>query len=132
MSKVPKTRKQPVPTEGCFVVRGREDDPCRAAQAARRFIERYPGWAQYGLSGFIVASAEELDAVCERKVSMWDVIVVFRVEDLIRADLAIRPTFRTPHVTVLHRDLKTLIDGLTTVPHKTVMNRYHGLRGGRQ
>jgi hypothetical protein len=35
------------------------------------------------------------------------------------------PTFRTPHVTLAHDELATLVQAMTSCEHRVVVNPYH-------
>ncbi|MDP3972290.1 MAG: hypothetical protein Q8P61_05170 [Candidatus Nanopelagicales bacterium] len=58
----PKLRKAQLPQSGYLVLRGLFRGMDR--EAATRFFDRFPGWQEYGLSGYYAASDQDIDALC--------------------------------------------------------------------
>jgi hypothetical protein len=125
MEKVPRVRLTPVPDDGILVVRGDELDAALLADDASNFHERFSGWGRYGISAFYAASDEEVDALCGSRLVRFAAVVVFRRTDLERIGIEIVPTFRTPHVTLCHVDLRELVRRLINCEHTERSNPYH-------
>jgi len=128
----PKLRSTPIPATGYLIVRGEETDTDQLRQSAHRFLERYPGWHLFGVSGFYAPSEAAVAAICAEKLPMWEFITVYRVEDLLASGLDIEATGRTPHVTMLHADLDELVERLTHSVHERRQNPYHEINSGRR
>lgn len=122
---VPRVRLTPVPDDGVFVVRGDELDPLLLAEDAGRFRARFVEWGRFGISAFYAASEDEVDALCQARLVRFDTVVVFDRRDLEAVGVEIVATFRTPHVTLCHRDLDELVDRLLRCRHVVRANPYH-------
>ena len=51
---------------------------------------------RYGVSAFLAADDDEVDAFCETELQAWAVVVVFSRAALEDAGIEVVPTFRTP------------------------------------
>ena len=123
--RTPRVRLTPVPNDGVFVVRGDELDPGVLADDASRFRERFHDWGRYGISAFYAGADDEIDALCQSRLIRFETVVVFHRADVEAAGVDIVATFRTPHVTLCHVDLDSLIERLTNCPHQVLTNPYH-------
>ena len=121
----PRIRRAPLPESAVLVVRGDELDPHVLGHDAQNFRRRFPDWRRYGISAFYAADDEEVDALCQTKLVRFPTIVVFERVDLEGTGIEIVGTFRTPHVTLAHRQLECLIETLMSCPHKLVLNPYN-------
>ena len=99
--------------------------PVVLAEDASRFRERFDEWGRYGISAFYAGAEEEVDALCQSRLVRFETVVVFRRADVEAAGVDIVATFRTPHITLGHADLGTLIERLTSCPHRMMTNPYH-------
>lgn len=124
-SKTPKLRRYPVPETGYLVLRGYTPDDAEVRAQAGDFFDKYPGWGVFGLSGYYAEDADGANVLLETKLARWRVVQVFKVEDLLASGLGLHATFRTPHVTITHRDVAGLLHRLTVCPHTVVVNRYN-------
>ena len=122
---LPRVRLTPVPETGVLVVRGDELDAELIAEDASRFHERFAAWGRFGVSAFHAADDAEVDALCESRLVRFDRVLVIRRAHLERAGLEVVPTFRTPHVTVCHANLQSLITLLISCEHIEIRNPYH-------
>jgi hypothetical protein len=66
----------------------------------------------------------EIDALCETRLERLPVVVVYRRHDLEALGVEVVPTFRTPHVTLAHHDLDSLVRALLTCEHGEIRNAY--------
>ena len=121
----PRVRLTPLPDDSVLVVRGDELDAAVLAEDAARFHERFDEWGRYGISAFVAASDEEIEALCGSRLVRFHDVVVFRRGDLERAGVEIVPTFRVPHVTLCHPDLAELVARLLRCEHRRRRNPYH-------
>lgn len=129
--RIPRVRLTPVPDDGVFVIRGDELEPEIIIGDAERFLERFPDWQRFGISAFYAATEEEIDALCGGRLLQFETVAVFRRVALEAAGIEIVPTFRTPHVTLCHRDLDELVVRLRGCEHEERSNPYHeGEEGG--
>ncbi len=126
LAATPRVRRTPLPQSGYLIVRGIEARPESVQVMAEMFIRRYPGWGVYGLSAFGCETHEAVDDICAARLARWQRVAVYDIGDLRMAGLVVRPTFRTPHVTITHRSLDRLISSLHTTRHKVIGNPYHG------
>lgn len=119
----PKLRRAPLPRDGLWVLRGlfRGTD----LVAAIRFRDRYPGWNEFGLSAFLAEGDVQVESLCRNQLEPWHKVAIFEIADLRSVGLKVHPTFRTPHVTITHKDLGQLINLLNHVVHDVIDNPYH-------
>lgn len=122
---MPRVRLRAVPETAVLVVRGDELDPEVLRNDASNFRERFSDWDRYGVSGFLASDFDEVDALCGARLIRFASVVVFRLADLRTAGVEIVPTFRTPHVTLCHRDLEEFVERLLLCEHETRRNPYH-------
>ena len=120
----PRIRRQPIPADALFVVRGDEDTD-RQAEMARFFLRRFPAWGRYGLTGYHATGDVEIDLLCRAELVRFPLIVVLTRASLETAGIEVVPTFHRPHVTLAATDLATLLDVLATATDRRV-NPYHG------
>lgn len=125
MEPTPRVRRAAIPDEAILVVRGDELDPDVLAADARRFHRRFKAWGRYGVSAVLATDDAEVDALCETRLRQWAIAVVFTRSALEANGIDVVPTFRTPHVTLAHAELATLVQGLTSCEHRVVVNPYH-------
>jgi hypothetical protein len=118
-------RRAPIPDEAVLVVRGDELDANVLAADAARFHRRFKAWGRYGVSAFLATDDAEVDALCETRLRQWAIAIVFTRSALEAGGIEVVPTFRTPHVTLAHAELATLVQGLTSCEHRAVVNPYH-------
>ena len=83
-----------------LVVRGDELDSAVIRADATRFRRRFPAWGRFGVSAFVAADEDEIDALCETKLRAWSTVVVFARSALETAGIQVVPTFRVPYVTL--------------------------------
>jgi hypothetical protein len=121
----PRVRHAPIPDEAVLVVRGDELDPDVLTADAERFHRRFKAWGRYGVSAFLATDDAEVDALCETRLRQWAIAVVFTRSALEASGIEVVPTFRTPHVTLAHDELATLVQALTSCEHRVVVNPYH-------
>lgn len=122
---IPKVRHVPLPGYGCLILRGFVSDQRLARNAAVDFLAKYPGWNLHGVSGFCAADADATDEIFQTKLSRWEHVQVFKIEDVLAASLGVHPTFRTPNVTITHPDADELLQRLVGCRHELVHNPYH-------
>lgn len=122
---LPRFRLTAIPDLTQLVVRGDELDPALLRVDAERFRRRYPGWGRYGISAFAAVDEEEVDALCETRLERFEVVVLFARQHLEGAGVEVVPTFRRPHVTLAHRQLDALVDGLLGREHTRRENPHH-------
>jgi hypothetical protein len=120
----PRIRRQPIPADAVFVVRG-DDDTDRQAEAARFFLRRFPAWGRYGLSAYHANGETEIDLLCRVELVRFPVIVVFTRSALESAGVEVVPTFHRPHVTLAAADLAVLLEVMAGAPERRA-NPYHG------
>lgn len=123
--RTPRVRLTPVPDDGVFVVRGDELDPDVLAEDASRFRERFDEWGRYGISAFYAGTEDEVDALCQSRLVQFETVVVFERTAVEAAGVDIIATFRTPHITLCHVDLATLVERLMNCRHRVLTNPYH-------
>ncbi len=129
----PRVRLTPIPDDAALVVRGDELDRSVLEADAARFHRRFTSWGRYGISAFLARDDGEVDALCETRLRQWATAVVFRRADLDAAGIDVIPTFRTPHVTLAHTELASLVEALLSCGHRVVTNPYHeGEQGPRE
>lgn len=121
----PRIRRAPMPEDAALVVRGDELKPQLLEHDAQNFRRRFPDWERYGISAFLASSDDEIDILCQTKLVRFPTVVVFRRADLEAAGVEIVGTFRTPHVTLAHRELDSFVSALVRCPHRVVANAYH-------
>ena len=121
----PRVRRTPIADDAVLVVRGDELEPGVIRADATRFHRRFKAWGRYGISAFLAADEDEIDALCETKLVAWAVVIVFRRPDLEAAGIEVVPTFRVPHVTLAHLSLDELTERLVSCDHEIVLNPYH-------
>lgn len=121
----PRIRRVPIPESAVLVVRGDELDAEVIRTDAARFRRRFPAWGRFGVSGFVAADEDEIDALCETKLRAWSTVVVFARAELERAGIEVVPTFRVPHVTLADPSLDALTEKLLLCDHRIVVNPYH-------
>jgi hypothetical protein len=105
--------------------RGDELDPELLAADATNFFDRFVDFGRYGISAFYASQPAEVDALCETKLSQFATIAIFDRAEVERAGIEIIPTFRTPHVTLAHRELAELIHRLLSCDATQIDNPYH-------
>jgi hypothetical protein len=108
-----------------LVVRGDELDAAVVRADAIRFHRRFPAWGRFGVSAFVAADEDEIDALCETKLRAWSTVVVFARSALETAGIEVVPTFRVPHVTLADPSLDVLTQKLLLCDHRVVVNPYH-------
>ena len=106
----PRIRRVPIPALAVLVVRGDELDAEVIRADAARFRRRFPAWGRFGVSAFVAADEDEIDALCETKLRAWSTVVVFARAELERAGVEVVPTFRVPHVTLADPSLDALTE----------------------
>ena len=121
----PRIRRVPIPALAVLVVRGDEVDSEVLRADAARFRRRFPAWGRFGVSAFVAADEDEIDALCETKLRAWSTVVVFARAELERAGIEVVPTFRVPHVTLADPSLAALTEKLLLCDHRIVVNPYH-------
>jgi hypothetical protein len=119
----PRIRRQPIPADAVFVVRG-DEDADRLAEAARFFLRRFPAWRRYGLSAFHADGDAEIDLLCQVELVRFPRIVVLSRLELERAGVEVVPTFHRPHVTLAAADLAVLLEVIGSATDRRV-NPYH-------
>ncbi len=122
--RTPRFRLDVVANQAQLVIRGDELDIANLRADATRFFRRFPDWGRYGISGFLADDDDEIASLCETRLTRFATVVTFRREDLEAADIEVVATFRTPHVTLAHRSLEALVDGLATCDHVERPNPY--------
>lgn len=121
----PRIRRVPIPARAVLVVRGDELDPAVIRADATRFRRRFPAWGRFGVSAFVAADEDEVDALCETKLRAWSTVVVFTRSALEAAGIEVVPTFRVPHVTLVDPSVDALTQKLLLCDHRVVVNPYH-------
>jgi hypothetical protein len=121
----PRIRRVPIPASAVLVVRGDELDAEVIRADAARFRRRFPAWGRFGVSAFVAADEDEIDALCETKLRAWSTVIVFGSAELDRAGIEVVPTFRVPHVTLADPSLDALTEKLLLCDHRIVVNPYH-------
>lgn len=121
---VPRIRQAGIPREAVLVVRGDDIEAVITADA-RRFRRRFAAWGRYGVSAFVAGNDAEVAALCESRLVAWARVLVFRRSALEDSGVEIVPTFRTPHVTIAHTELRELVRRLRECEHDVVENPYH-------
>jgi hypothetical protein len=119
----PRIRRQPIPADAVFVVRGDEDTD-RLAEAARFFLRRFPAWRRYGVSAYHADGHAEIDLLCRVELVRFPQIVVLTRLDLELAGVEVVPTFHRPHVTLAAAELAVLLDAIGSASDRRV-NPYH-------
>lgn len=122
----PRIRKAPVPDTAVLVVRGDVVTAAITAHDAEQFARRFRDSDFVGVSGFYAASDDEVDALCEVRLSNFATVAVFSRADLAAAQIDVVPTFRTPHVTLACDTVGHLVFRLTHCPHRQFDNPYYG------
>lgn len=123
--RLPRIRKTPIPFDARLVVRGDELIEAVLRADAARFFRRYPEWEHFGVSGFVATDDREVDALCQTRLERFPTVVLFERSALEAAGVQVVPTFRTPHVTIAHRDLDSLAAALMSCDHESAVNPYH-------
>ncbi|MGH8974613.1 MAG: hypothetical protein ACRD0C_15610 [Acidimicrobiia bacterium] len=121
--RIPRIRRQPIPADAVFVVRGDEDIE-REAEAARFFLRRFSAWGRFGISAYHANGHTEIALLCQRELVRFPFIVVFTRTDLESAGIEVVPTFHRPHVTLAAVDLAILLQTLMR-PADRRPNPYH-------
>lgn len=121
----PRIRRSPFPDRALLVVRGHQANDHDLRTDAIRFHRRYPDWQRFGVSAFLAGDEAEVDVLCETKLERWPFVAVFDRADLVVKGIEVVPTFRTPHVTLAHRDLDELLGGLVGCEQRVIVNPYH-------
>ena len=119
---IPRIRRTPIPEDASLVVRGDELDEQILRADATRFRRRFARWNRFGISALLARDQREIDALCETRLERFPVVVVFRRQDLEALGVDVVPTFRTPHVTLAHHDLESLVRALMTCEHGAIRN----------
>lgn len=104
------------------MVRGDELEAGLIEADARRFRRRFDDWDRYGISAFLAIDETEILALCESRLERFPAVLVYRRDDLERLGIEVVPTFRTPHVTLAHPDLESLIRVLSICEHLEITN----------
>jgi len=123
--RVPRVRLATIPDEALLVVRGDELLAEILERDARRFRRRFDQWGRFGVSGFLAVDDDEVDALCETRLVLFETVVVFRRVDLTDAGIDVVPTFRRPHVTLAHAELDELVSRLRACEHRQLENPYY-------
>jgi hypothetical protein len=103
------------------------------ALQAGDFLERYPDWARYGLSGFLAYDEGDVDELARGRLQRFPVLAVFERAVLEGAHFEVVPTFRSPHVTIAFTgELASRLDDLWKLAHEERANPYHGVVGSEE
>lgn len=121
----PRVRKTPIPTSARLVVRGDELVESLLRADAARLFRRYPEWRRFGVSGFVATDDSEVDALCQTRLERFATVILFERAALEATGVEVVPTFRTPHVTIAHHDLDSLVAALLSCDHVSIANPYH-------
>jgi hypothetical protein len=120
----PRIRRQPIPAEAVFVIRG-DEDVDRLAEAARFFLRRFSAWGRYGVSAYHANGDDEIDLLCRVELVRFPLVVVLTRNALESAGIEVVATFHRPHVTLAAADLGVLLDPLARATDRRA-NPYHG------
>ena len=116
-----RVRREQVADGDLVIVRGgrleREVLRFDAMEAHRRFGE-------YGVSVFAAGDEDELDGLSRDRLSRFDVLTVMRAGAIRAAGLELRPTFRSPHYTIMLPDLDSDLARLLACENETRVNPY--------
>ena len=116
-----RVRREQVADGELVIVRGgrleREGLRFDAMEAHRRFGE-------YGVSVFAAGDEDELDGLNRDRLSRFDVLTVMRAGTIRAAGLELRPTFRSPHYTIMLPDLDSDLARLLACENETRVNPY--------
>lgn len=119
----PRIRRQAIPADAVFVVRG-DEDADRLAEAAGYFLRRFPAWGRYGLSAYHADGDAEIDLLCRVELVRFPHIMVLTRHDLELAGVEVVPTFHRPHVTLAAADLAVLLEAVGAATDRR-RNPYH-------
>ncbi len=122
----PRIRTATVPDTAVLVVRGDVVTAAVTAHDAEQFARRFRDSDFVGVSGFYAANDDEVDALCEARLSNFATVAVFSRADLAAARIDVVPTFRTPHVTLACATVADVVFRLTHCPHRQLDNPYYG------
>jgi hypothetical protein len=122
MEGTPRIRLVAIPADAVLVVRGDELEPEILRADAIRFRRRFADWGRYGVSAFVAVDDDEIEVLCETRLERFATVVVFRIADLVAAEIEVVPTFRRPHITVAHVELDSLVSGLRSCEHRSLSN----------
>lgn len=129
----PRFRRRGVPAHAkVVVVRGDAGDPEVDRTQAQDFLEKYPGWGRFGLSGYYAEDDAAVEDLAFDLLERFEVLLVYTLRNLIEAGFEVAATFRTPHVTIAFSDLDSGLQRLDETEHETRANPYHGREGRSQ
>jgi hypothetical protein len=116
-----RVRREQVADDGLVVVRGGRLDPdvirFDAVEAHRRF-------GQYGVSVFAAGDQDEFDALSRDRLSRFGILTVMMAGTIRAAGLELRPTFRSPHYTIMLPDLDADLSRLLACENEIRVNPF--------
>lgn len=120
----PRIRRRPLPDDASLVIRGDELNEQLMRADATRFRRRYRDWDRFGVSALAARDDDEIAILCETRLERFETVVIYRRQALEALGVVVVPTFRTPHVTLAHENLDSLVQALLTCEHREISNPY--------
>ncbi len=116
-----RVRREQVADQDLVVVRGGRLD-----RKVLRFdaVEAHRRFGEYGVSVFAAADEAELDGLSRGRLSRFDLLTLMRAGTIRAAGLELRPTFRSPHYTIMLPDLDADLARLVACENETRVNPY--------
>jgi hypothetical protein len=106
-----RVRNEQLADDALVVVRGGALDANTIRTDAMAASARF---GEYGISAFSAADEAALDALARDRLAQFDILVLMTAGAIRRAGLELRPTFRSPHYTImlaeLDRDIASLVE----------------------
>jgi len=115
-------RREELPDDALVVVRGGTLDPERLRRDARMTLARF---GECGISVLAARDEAALDAIARTTLVHEAVLTLMTVGALRAARLELRPTFRTPHYTLMTPDLDADIARLQRCDNELRSNPHH-------
>lgn len=117
-----RVRREPVPDDDLFLVRG---DELEAETLRRDAIRTYRRFGEYGISVLGAMTETDIDDLAGGLLRRFEVLTVMTADALRRSGIDLRPTFRRPHYTLMLPDLDEDIFRLLRCENECRVNDYY-------
>jgi hypothetical protein len=112
-------RREPLPDEAAFAIRGDLLDPNVLADSAR---ENFQIYGYYGVSVFAEVGGVTWVEIASTKLRRSEWVVLFTAHALLANGLGLWDTGQAPHYDIVHDDLDQLVSRILGCEHRILAN----------